>query len=341
MFKQIVFALAVISLAAAFEPGHEKESFIFAKFQDFMKTHKKAYTTIEEFMARFKVFQSNYVKTERLALDTESPISHTAGITKFSDMTPQEFRQIYRNLKVDALTLHGNTSEELSIDLDVDVPESWDWRTNESAVGPVKDQGQCGSCWAFSTVGNLEGLVNLKNKSTKANFIQFSEQELVDCDTQEDQGCNGGLMEYAFTYLETHPLATEQQYPYKAEDGKCKVPKSGSPLVASYVLKKNLDEKQMAALLYQTGPLAIALNADPLQTYQKGVIDLSHSACDPEALDHGVTLVGYGHDQKSGKDYWIVKNSWGENWGEDGYFRIARGKATCGVNAYVSTAVLK
>jgi len=216
-----------------------------------------------------------------------------------------------------------------------DAPASHDWREKGADLG-VKDQGQCGSCWAFSTVGNLEGLNFIKNKSKDT----FSEQQLVDCDKDEDQGCNGGLMENAFEYmLKAGGLQKDSDYKYTARDGKCKFDKKKVAVQIKSWEAVSEDEEQIKTYLFNVGPLAVALNADPLQWYTGGIIDEDESSCDPQALDHGVTLVGYGTEK--GQDFWIVKNSWGKSWGEKGFFRMARGKGICGINTHVVSATLK
>lgn len=334
MYTKFIIAIALISLSCSFEPGHEKESYIFNKFQQFLKEHNKKYSTIEEYMARFKIFKNNYLKIENFSISADSKATHQVGVTKFMDMTPQEFRKTYLNLNVKLLnTIMFNTNDSLEFKEDT-APEALDWRQS-GAVGPVKDQGSCGSCWAFSTVGNLEGLNYIKNKQ----FVQFSEQQLVDCD-KVDEGCNGGLMENAFDYIKNAGgLEAQKDYPYKGRGAKCAfAPAKAAIKVSGFVLKNDMDEAAMKEFLATTGPLAIAINADPLQFYDGGIIDEDSSSCDPDGLNHGVTLIGYGSE--NGNDYWILKNSWGSGWGENGYFRFARGKGTCGVNKYVSSAVL-
>jgi C1A family cysteine protease len=332
MFRKIlVLALALTSVVMAMH-AHEKDSYIFGRFQEFTVKHNKKYSSIEETVARFKVFQSNYARLESFSLNSDR--TYSVGINKFADMTPQEFRKTYRNLDINMLNVEKAKSEGLTFS--EAAPESHDWR-KEGAVGPVKDQGQCGSCWAFSTVGNLEGLNYIKTKK----FVQFAEQQLVDCDKGQDQGCNGGLMENAFAYLKTAGgLEKSSDYKYTARDGTCKFDKSKSAIqVTGSVFAKSQDEEEIKSFLYSTGPLAIAINAEPLQFYNGGIIDADANECDPQSLDHGVTLVGYGSE--NGQDYWIVRNSWGSGWGEEGYFRFARGKGTCGVNTYVISATLQ
>jgi len=335
MLRKLLFLTLAITFVLAFEPGHEKESYIFSKFQEFLKKENKRYTTIEEYMARFNIFKANYMRLEAMTLSPDSKAkTYSVGINKFFDMTPQEFRRTYLNLDIKVVDKIKARSQGLTFS-ENSAPASHDWR-DHGAVGPVKDQGSCGSCWAFSTVGNLEGLNYLKNNK----FVQYSEQQLVDCD-KIDSGCNGGLMENAYTYLQkAGGIETSADYRYTGRGQSCKFDKTKAALqVSGFVFAKSEDEEEIKEFLFTTGPLAIALNADPLQFYNGGVIDADASECDPQGLNHGVTLVGYGSE--NGQDYWIVKNSWGTGWGENGYFRMARGRGTCGINTYVVSATLQ
>lgn len=333
MLRKFLILSLALTLAMTFEPGHEKESYIFARFQEFLKKENKKYSTVEEYMARFKVFESNYLKLESFSINPSTKRKHSVALNKFADMTPQEFRRTYLNLDIKLVDVLRAQSENLRFT--EAAPASFDWR-DQGAVGPVKDQGACGSCWAFSTVGNLEGLNYIKNKQ----LVQFSEQQLVDCD-KVDSGCNGGLMENAYNYLKSAGgIMKQADYKYTGRDGTCKFVKSKAALqVTGFTFAASQDEEEIKSFLASTGPLAIALNADPLQFYDGGIIDADASECDPQGLNHGVTLVGYGSE--NGTDYWVVKNSWGTGWGENGYFRISRGKGTCGVNTYVVSANLQ
>jgi cathepsin F len=221
-------------------------------------------------------------------------------------------------------------------------PDSWSWK-DQGVVSAVKDQGSCGSCWAFATMANLEGLYALKKGVVKT----FSEQQLVDCDTT-DSGCNGGLMEYAFAWLKKNGgFNLDTDYPYKGVKQACKSDSSKyvdmkvtgyKQLTSSKTNWNCVSEDKIKDLLYSTGPLAVALNANPLQTYSSGILDLTSTQCPTSSINHAVTMVGYGN--ASGKDYWLVKNSWGKSWGESGYFRIRRGNGTCGINCYITTATV-
>ena len=176
----------------------------------------------------------------------------------------------------------------------------------------------------------------------------FSEQMIIDCDTS-DSGCNGGLMQYTFTWLKSNGIMLEEDYPYTGVKGKCKSDKSKyidmkvtgyKKLGSSSSTWSCVDEDEIKEFLYETGPLSIALNAELLQNYSSGIIDVPSSQCPSSGINHAVLLVGYGYDSTVGLNYWLVKNSWGKDWGESGYFRIRRGSGACGINCYITTATV-
>jgi cathepsin L len=203
-------------------------------------------------------------------------------------------------------------------------PASIDWST-KGAVTPVKDQGQCGSCWAFSSTGGLEGQWEIAT----GNLQSLSEQQLVDCSKNGNEGCNGGLMDTAFEFYETSKVATEDSYAYTGRDGNCKtsfttaIPEGG---VTGY--KDISSESDLLDAVANVGPVSVAIQANQLafQLYNKGVLT---GRC-TKNLDHGVLAVGYG-TYTDGTDYWKVKNSWGASWGMDGYVLIERGVDKCGI----------
>jgi hypothetical protein len=210
------------------------------------------------------------------------------------------------------------------------VAGSVDWRT-KGAVTPVKNQGQCGSCWAFSTTGSVEGAVAIKT----GKLTSVSEQQLVDCSGAEgNQGCNGGLMDYAFEYIiKNGGLDTESDYAYTARDGSCNAAKAATKAssISSYKDVAHNSEAQLIAAVTQQ-PVSVAIEADQsgFQLYKSGVFS---GPCGTQ-LDHGVLAVGYNTDS-TGKNYWIVKNSWGASWGLQGYILMAQGKGAagiCGIN---------
>jgi cathepsin F len=332
---KILLLLVAISAVFAWEAGHQKESYIFEKFNEFVVKHDKVYSTVEEFTARFEVFKQNYIKMEKFSVGDET--SYKVGITKFSDMTTQEFRRKHLNLDMGVKVHMKKDLHELK---DEEAADTLDWRS-KGAVGAVKDQGSCGSCWAFSAVANIEALHFIKSGKLET----LSEQQLVDCDRDEDQGCNGGLMDNAFSYVtKAGGLELSKDYPYKARDGTCRFDSKKTVVQLSGFKDITQDEAEIEKALTQIGPLSVAINAEPLQFYDSGIYDGDSDECDPDGLNHGVALVGYGVE--NGQKYWIVRNSWGSAWGEKGYFRFARtpkdtkGKGTCGINTNVSTAVL-
>merc|ERR1719218_372071 len=200
-----------------------------------------------------------------------------------------------------------------------------DW-TTKGAVTPVKDQGQCGSCWAFSTTGGLEGAWELAT----GNLVSMSEQQFVDC-SKQNSGCNGGLMDTAFRFAEGTAVATESSYAYTARDGSCKssfttaIPSGG---VTGYKSVGSLFSKATVAKLESAidlGPVSIAIEADQasFQHYTGGILS---SGCGTN-LDHGVLAVGYN----TAENYWLVKNSWGASWGDNGYIKLSQTGNVCGI----------
>ena len=313
------------------------ESKIFNHFQKFIKKFQKNYSSISEFMGRYYIFKNNYLET--MSSETSS---YTKGINEFSDLTYQEFKKHYLNLNYDAMAVANLNPYHLKISNDA--PASIDFRTL-NRVTTVKNQGACGAAWAFSTVGNLEGLYS----GHYGELVELSKSVIIDCDTK-DSGCNGGLMEYAFTWLKSNGIMTEADYPYHGYKDECKIDidkcipmriTGFEKLGGGSSVFSCTDEEEMKEFLYSRGPVSVAFNADPLQTYASGIIDKTANQCPSSGINHCALLVGYGTDSASGLDYWIVKNFWGSSWGESGYFRIRRGNGTCGINCYVITATVE
>lgn len=305
--------LAAVSLFVA------SHTFSFPSFNSWATYYGKQYPGATERDYRNSVFDANVRKIYKH--NTSPNMSWTMAVNKFADMTASEFKRLYTSsLRVtQSQSQSQNQNHSTWTVPSTALPASVDW-TTEGMVTPVKDQGQCGSCWAFSATGAMEGAWALKNKM----LYNLSEQELVDCSTpQGNQGCNGGLMDQAFQYVVASGLATDETYPYTATGPNACHANSTHPVVhiSSFTdVPTNSEVALMTAVFQQ--PVAVAVEADQnsFQFYSSGVMT---KACGTN-LDHGVLLVGYG-TSSGGQDYYKVKNSWGADWGEKGYILLGRG----------------
>lgn len=257
------------------------------------------------------------------------------GETQFSALSAAEFTERY----LSGYALRTRPYDTVLPDILTEsaaAPVPVDW-VAEGAVTPVKDQGVCGSCWSFSTVGAIEGLHFVKT----GELVTLSEQQLIDCDrVSPNNGCNGGYPPSAFEWIAARGaegIATEASYDYSGFQSTCVHVglKTGAIITNWTAISNSSDE--IAAQLATRGPLSIAVNAAGLQQYKRGVACPIAAICDPAEPNHAMTLVGWGIDE--GTEYWKVKNSWGAAFGEDGYVRYCKGKGVCGINLYVSAAL--
>ncbi|KAL1568331.1 vignain-like [Salvia divinorum] len=290
------------------------------------RSHHTVSRSLDDKHKRYNVFKANarYINDFN-KLDK----SYKLELNKFADMTNLEFRSIYAGAKVKHNRMfRGDPPANGSCMYEnvQSVPTSIDWR-KKGAVNPVKDQGKCGSCWAFSTVVAVEGINYIKTKK----LVSLSEQQLVDCDIESyNMGCDGGLMDLAFEYIELNGgLTSSKIYPYKANDGVCDHKKEKAIVVSinGYeAVPVNNEGALLKVAANQPVTVSIEAGGHDFQFYSKGVFA---GKCGTE-LDHGVAIVGYG-TAVDGTKYWIVRNSWGADWGEKGYVRMKRGiKDKCG-----------
>ncbi|KAL6639343.1 hypothetical protein ACP70R_023073 [Stipagrostis hirtigluma subsp. patula] len=323
-----------------------------AQFAAFVRRHGRRYSGPEEYARRLRVFAANLARAAaHQALDPTA----RHGVTPFSDLTREEFEARLTGLHAGGDVVQGRamrgvpaappaTEEEVAR-----LPASFDWR-EKGAVGEVKMQGSCGSCWAFSTTGAVEGA----NFLATGKLLDLSEQQLVDCDhtcgvvagrNECDNGCSGGLMTNAYAYLiSSGGLMEQRAYPYTGAAGACRFdPGRVAVRVANFTAVPAGDEAQIRAALVRRGPLAVGLNAAFMQTYVGGVS--CPLICPRAFVNHGVLLVGYGARGFAAlrlgyRPYWVIKNSWGKQWGEGGYYRLCRGRGMCGVDTMVSAVAV-
>lgn len=250
---------------------------------------------------------------------------------KFINHTIEEFDELFKGL-LKTSPVHETSCTQFNVDSsEYSSPDEWDWR-DHGVVSTVKDQGQCGSCWSFSAVGSLEGAW----AESTGELYNFSEQQLMDCSRRYgNMACNGGLMDKAFDYAIDEGMCKLEDVPYDAKSEYCTKDIKSCKKVAHFSQCLNIpanNERLLREAVYRT-PVSVSIEADTktFQFYKGGILDSTN--CGTE-LDHGVLAVGYGEEE--GKKYWIVKNSWGSSWGENGYIRIARSdskdyEGVCGI----------
>jgi hypothetical protein len=290
-------------------------------FDAYLNKFGKAYNGDDEYATRKAIYEENMKWIEA---ENAKGNSWTVGETRFTDLTSEEFKTKFVSGYKAPSAMLGDLPY-LGEHETVESTGSVDW-TTKGAVTPVKDQGQCGSCWSFSTTGSIEGAWEISS----GNLKSLSEQQFVDCD-KSSMGCNGGNMNTAIAWAEKQDIATESSYPYTATDGSCKssfttaIPKGG---VTGYKSVGSLFSKATVASLesaIDVTPVSIAIEADQssFQHYTGGILS---SGCGTN-LDHGVLAVGYN----TAEGYWLVKNSWGASWGDAGYIKLSQTGNVCGI----------
>uniref|UniRef100_A0A7S1M4S4 Uncharacterized protein n=1 Tax=Alexandrium catenella TaxID=2925 RepID=A0A7S1M4S4_ALECA len=320
-------------LLGRFTAAEHGPSAVEEAFEGFVRKYSRQYSSKEEEQQRFAIFNKSYAYVHA---ENAKGLSYTVALNEFADQTPDEFQAGRLGLasKVWSGLPHLGTHRYSGAKLAASV----DW-TGKGAVTPPKNQKQCGSCWAFSITGALEGAWQIAS----GHLVSLSEQQLVDCAKDGNNGCHGGDMDAGFQFLQKHASCTEESYSYEAKDGECRQNACETAIPSGSVTGfKDVDADDEQALMEAVSkqPVSVAIEADQqaFQMYSSGVLT---KTCG-DKLDHGVLLVGYGTE--NGKDYWKVKNSWGAHWGDSGYVRIqrgAKGHGKCGIQSMPSYPVVR
>ncbi|XP_028985857.1 cathepsin K [Betta splendens] len=326
---------ACAMLLAASALGHLDPAALDAQWEQWKVAHGREYNGLDEEGVRRAVWEKNMLLIQ--AHNQEAALglhSYELGMNHLGDMTSEEVAE-----KMTGLLLPLNPERSFTMDLDDKVsrlPKSVDYR-KKGMVTSVKNQGSCGSCWAFSSAGALEGQLAKKT----GQLVDLSPQNLVDC-VEGNDGCGGGYMTTAFDYVRVNGgIDSEAAYPYMGEDQPCRYNASGAAAQCSGYKEVPVgDEHALAVALYKVGPVSVGIDAmqSSFQFYQRGIY--YDANCNKEDVNHAVLAVGYGVNAK-GKKFWIVKNSWGEGWGNKGYILMARNRGNlCGIANLASYPIM-
>nr|XP_046273345.1 procathepsin L-like [Scatophagus argus] len=321
--------LCSVLLLASLVFGHTLPA-VNKMWEDWKIKHRKVYDNKTEVVYRRAVWEKNMQLVFRHNREASAGIhSFTLGLNHLADMTDEEINERLNGLKLEEPTdFRNNTFKDVS---GLSIPQSVDWR-KEGLVSPVRNQGLCGSCWAFSSLGALEGQM----KKRTGVLVPLSPQNLVDCSMSDGNlGCKGGYITKSYSYIiRNGGVDSENSYPYEHQNGKCRYSVPGKAGYCSnfHVLPQG-DENTLQSVVASVGPVAVIVNAmlPSFHFYKGGLYNTPF--CDPRFLNHAVLVVGYGSHE--GQDFWLVKNSWGTAWGEEGYIRIARNrKNLCGIASF-------
>jgi len=320
--KLVLIALLGLCCVSASGLTDEQSEWLFSAW---MKQHNKVYQSTE-IVHRYSIWSKNM---EFIMNHNAEESSYRVAMNEFGDLTAAEWKQ---RRGVDRAGIVRGPTAKAARHRAVAPPTSWDWRQMH-AINPIQNQGQCGSCWAFTTGDSVSGLWSIKT----GMLFPVSVQEIVDCSGAEgNEGCNGGLMTNAFQWIiDNGGICDWQEYQYTAQTGTCMSANcTNVATIKSYQSIAVGDEAALMTAVYGQ-PVSAAVEADgqSFQFYQSGVLD------DPTCgtnIDHGMTVIGWGTDATAKKDYWLLRNMWGTAWGENGYMRIVRGKNMCGVTEAAS-----
>uniref|UniRef100_A0A1I7TRF8 Pept_C1 domain-containing protein n=1 Tax=Caenorhabditis tropicalis TaxID=1561998 RepID=A0A1I7TRF8_9PELO len=303
-------------------------------FNEFILKYDRKYESVEELQYRYSIFLHNVKEFEA---EEERNLGLDYDVNEFTDWTDDELRRMVferSDIKDDTPRFEGSY-----IETGVKRPASIDWR-DQGKLTPIKNQGQCGSCWAFATVAAVEAQHAIK----KGSLVSLSEQELVDCDFR-DNGCSGGYRPYAMRFVKENGLETEKEYPYSASKHDQCFLKQNVFLINTRVFINDYEmlsshEEDIANWVGTKGPVTFGMEVTKaMYSYRSGIFNPSVEDCTQKSMgSHALTIVGYGGEGES--SYWIVKNSWGTSWGASGYFRLARGVNSCGMAKTVVAPII-
>ncbi|XP_070777479.1 cathepsin S, ortholog 1 [Enoplosus armatus] len=322
-------SLCAVLLWAFLVLGHSSSA-LNKVWEEWKIKHHKVYDNQTEIVFRRAVWEKNMQVVLRHNQEASTgKHNFTMGLNHLADMTVEEINEKLNGLKLEEpVHFRNGTFKELSGLL---TPQSVDWR-KKGLVSPVQNQGLCGSCWAFSSLGALEGQM----KKRTGSLVPLSPQNLVDCSTNDgNHGCKGGYISKSYSYIiRNKGVDSESFYPYEHQNSVCRYSVKGKAGYCSnfHILPQG-DEKTLQAVVASVGPVAVAINAmlPSFHLYRGGLYNVPN--CNPKFINHAVLVVGYGTD--GGQDFWLVKNSWGTAWGEEGFIRIARNKNNlCGIASF-------
>ncbi|XP_062053746.1 cathepsin W [Lepus europaeus] len=330
------------------QPLELKEAFMLFQMQ-----FNHSYASPAEHARRLHIFAHNLARAQRL--QEEDLGTAEFGVTRFSDLTEEEFGQLHGHRRaargVPSVGREVGSEEQGTL-----LPPTCDWRKAAGVISPIRDQRNCRCCWAMAAAGNIEALWAIRHRHSHS--VQVSVQEMLDCGRCGD-GCKGGFVWDAFiTVLNNSGLASEKDYPFEGtvRAHRCLAKRYKKVAWIQDFLMLRDDEQTIAQYLATQGPITVTINQTLLQHYKKGVIRATPATCDPRTVDHSVLLVGFGRSTAEEEQqaerlrspsrprprhsipYWILKNSWGPDWGEEGYFRLHRGSNACGITKYPLSA---
>ena len=328
--------LVLLTVAVASAQAVSFSQLVMSEWEQWKVTHEKTYQSPLEEKFRLKVYMENRAKiAKHNRLAELGKHGYTLKMNHFGDLLGHEFTSTRNGYKQELRGKDGLKGARFIAPENVVLPKSVDWRT-KGAVTPIKDQGECGSCWAFSATGALEAA----HFRATGKLVSLSEQQLVDCSSSfGNSGCGGGIMDMAFKYIKAvGGIDTEKSYPYDAKDESCHFNQATIGATDNgYVHLQDYNETALEIAVATMGPVSVAIDAsfESFQFYHKGIY--WNPQCSMYQLDHGVLVVGYGEEEGTGEKYWIVKNSWGIKWGDEGYIKMTKGEGNmCGIASEAS-----